>query len=231
MVRPRQERLLRGAPPRPGEGGREHLSSLGASLLFPSTNALQSRSHTARSGCAQSRSLRAVGRSRFTIPITIGIAVLLAVLVVSYGQVIAVHPDGGGAYAVGKADLGVTVWSPLAGASLVVDYILTVAGWPLAAGAAPRSSRRLLSLHGHQLELCLAGLALPTSREPSGRDRRKRARIDAANALVFIAGIGTVIARGRLRESSLAHDRNEHAGARERGRGRDLDPESVRGRV
>ena len=40
------------------------------------------------------------------LPITLVITVLLAVLVVSYRQVIAVHPDGGGAYAVAKKDLG-----------------------------------------------------------------------------------------------------------------------------
>jgi hypothetical protein len=57
---------------------------------------------------------------RLTLPVTLAIAGLLAVLVVSYCQVIAVHPDGGGAYAVGKKDLGATV-SLLAAASLVVD--------------------------------------------------------------------------------------------------------------
>ena len=66
------------------------------------------------------------------------ITVLLAVLVISYCQVIAVHPDGGGAYAVGKKDLGATV-SLLAAASLVVDYVLTVAV-SLAAGAASLAS-------------------------------------------------------------------------------------------
>ena len=54
-------------------------------------------------------------------------------LVVSYRQVIAVHPDGGGAYAVAKKDLG--RWPALlAAASLLVDYVLTVAV-SLAAGA------------------------------------------------------------------------------------------------
>jgi amino acid transporter len=38
----------------------------------------------------------------WTLPISVAIAVLLLVLVVSYRQVIAVHPDGGGAYAVAK---------------------------------------------------------------------------------------------------------------------------------
>jgi hypothetical protein len=60
------------------------------------------------------------------VPVTLAIASLLGVLVISYCQVIAVHPSGGGAYAVGKKDLGATV-SLLAAASLVVDYVLTVA--------------------------------------------------------------------------------------------------------
>src|SRR5580700_1582920 len=59
-------------------------------------------------------------------PITVAIVVLLAILVFSYRQVIAAYPDGGGAYAVSKENLG-TYSSLLAGASLIVDYILTVA--------------------------------------------------------------------------------------------------------
>jgi hypothetical protein len=93
--------------------------------------------------------------SRLTLPVTLAIVGLLAVLVVSYCQVIAVHPDGGGAYAVGKKDLGATV-SLLAAASLVVDYVLTVAV-SLAAGAASLASA-FLSLQHHLLAMCLAGL-------------------------------------------------------------------------
>jgi len=74
----------------------------------------------------------------WTVPIAMAIAALLLVLVVSYRQVIAVHPDGGGAYAVAKKDLG--RWSSLlAAASLLVDYVLTVAV-SLAAGAASLAS-------------------------------------------------------------------------------------------
>lgn len=42
----------------------------------------------------------------FTLPVTLAIAALLAVLVASYRQVIAAFPDGGGAYAVARAHLG-----------------------------------------------------------------------------------------------------------------------------
>lgn len=42
----------------------------------------------------------------FTLPVTLAIAALLAVLVASYRQVIAAFPDGGGSYAVAKTHLG-----------------------------------------------------------------------------------------------------------------------------
>ena len=62
----------------------------------------------------------------WTLPITLVITGMLVLLVISYSQVITAHPDGGGAYAVSKANLG--RWPALlAAASLVVDYVLTVA--------------------------------------------------------------------------------------------------------
>jgi hypothetical protein len=42
----------------------------------------------------------------YTLPVTIAIVVLLAVLVISYRQVIEAFPGGGGAYAVAKRHLG-----------------------------------------------------------------------------------------------------------------------------
>ncbi|QIS15403.1 amino acid permease [Nocardia arthritidis] len=95
----------------------------------------------------------------WTLPVSVAIAALLLVLVLSYRQVIAVHPDGGGAYAVAKRHLG--RWaSLLAAASLVVDYVLTVAV-SLAAGAASLASAFPL-LAGHLLLVTLIGLAVLT---------------------------------------------------------------------
>lgn len=62
----------------------------------------------------------------FTLPVTLAIAALLAVLVASYRQVIAAFPDGGGSYAVAKTHLGKRT-SLVAAASLVLDYVLNVA--------------------------------------------------------------------------------------------------------
>ena len=123
-------------PLRHGEGNKDHLSSFGG-LAALSLDALSSVAYGPEAIVLM---LAAAGTSalRLTLPVTLAIAGLLVVLVVSYCQVIAVHPDGGGAYAVGKKDLGATV-SLLAAASLVVDYVLTVAV-SLAAGAASLAS-------------------------------------------------------------------------------------------
>jgi amino acid transporter len=59
-------------------------------------------------------------------PILIGIVALLAILTLSYRQTIHAYPSGGGAYIVAKDNLG-TMPGLVAGASLLVDYILTVA--------------------------------------------------------------------------------------------------------
>src|ERR1019366_9652434 len=63
----------------------------------------------------------------YPLPVTIAIVVLLAVLVISYRQVIEAFPGGGGAYAVAKRHLGQKA-SLVAGAPLTVDYILDAAG-------------------------------------------------------------------------------------------------------
>ncbi len=60
------------------------------------------------------------------IPIAIVVCVLMAIVVTSYRQTIHAYPSGGGAYIVSRENLG-TVPALVAGSSLLVDYILTVA--------------------------------------------------------------------------------------------------------
>lgn len=62
----------------------------------------------------------------YSIPIAIGVLFLLTALILSYRQIIFAYPHGGGAYIVSKQNLGVNP-GLLAGGSLLVDYILTVA--------------------------------------------------------------------------------------------------------
>lgn len=89
----------------------------------------------------------------YLIPISIGIVVLLGILTLSYRQTIHAYPSGGGAYIVAKDNLG-TRAGLIAGASLLVDYILTVAV-SISAGVAAITSAtqgtRLDFLHEHRV--------------------------------------------------------------------------------
>jgi amino acid transporter len=136
---------------------------------------------------------------RLTLPIAMAITVLLLVLVVSYRQVIAVHPNGGGAYAVAKKDLGRTV-SLLAAASLVVDYVLTVAV-SLAAGAASLGSVFPVMAH-HLLGVTMAGLALITAINLIGI--AESAKVLMGPTIVFVVSIFAIIIVGFIRPHQVA---------------------------
>ncbi|WP_138493174.1 APC family permease [Paenibacillus pinistramenti] len=62
----------------------------------------------------------------YSLPIAVAVLALLVILISSYRQTIFAYPSGGGAYIVAKDNLGKAP-SLLAGGSLLVDYILTVA--------------------------------------------------------------------------------------------------------
>ena len=62
----------------------------------------------------------------YSIPISIAIVLLLAILTISYRQTIYAYPSGGGAYIVARDNLG-EVPAMVAAAALLTDYILTVA--------------------------------------------------------------------------------------------------------
>jgi len=131
------------------------------------------------------------GAVSWTLPVVLVIAALLVVLVLSYRQVIAAHPDGGGAYAVAKKDLG--PWaSLLAAASLVVDYVLTVAV-SLAAGAASLASAFPV-LAPHLLAVTLIGLAALTAINLVGV--AESAKVLMGPTIVFIIAILAVIVFG-----------------------------------
>ena len=74
----------------------------------------------------------------YVTPIGLVIAAMLAVLVFSYRQTIHAYPSGGGAYIVAKDNLG-RMPSLIAAASLLIDYVLTVAV-SIAAGVAAVTS-------------------------------------------------------------------------------------------
>ncbi|ALC84491.1 amino acid permease [Bacillus sp. FJAT-22090] len=84
----------------------------------------------------------------YSIPIAVGVLILLLALILSYRQIIFAYPRGGGAYVVSKENLGVNA-GLIAGGSLLVDYILTVAV-SVSAGTDAITSA-IPSLHDHNV--------------------------------------------------------------------------------
>src|SRR5437870_3202656 len=66
------------------------------------------------------------GNLGLTFPIAIAIVCLLGIVALSYRQTIPAYPNGGGSYIVAKDNLG-TMPGLVAAASLMIDYVLTVA--------------------------------------------------------------------------------------------------------
>lgn len=118
------KRILVGAPLATSQLIEERLSSPKALAVFASNNLSSSAYATEEILLV----LVLAGTVAFTwsIPIAGAIAALVVVVALSYSQVIRGYPSGGGSYAVAKANLG-TLPGLVAGASLVVDYTLTVA--------------------------------------------------------------------------------------------------------
>ncbi|MFD4508187.1 amino acid permease, partial [Streptomyces sp. NPDC058457] len=135
----------------------------------------------------------------FTMPVTLAIAALLAVLVASYRQVIAAFPDGGGSYAVAKTHLGART-SLVAAASLVLDYVLNVAV-AVTAGVAALTSA-FPALYDDRLWLCLAVLALITGVNLRGIVESAKAFI--VPTIVFVGSIFVLIAVGLFRSHPVS---------------------------
>ncbi|MGA2928225.1 MAG: APC family permease [Solirubrobacteraceae bacterium] len=136
---------------------------------------------------------------RWTVPLTLVIVSILVILVFSYTQVISAHPEGGGSYAVAKEDLG--RWASLLGAaSLVVDYVLTVAV-SLAAGAASLGSV-FPSLAHHLLFVSLVSLAILTTVNMFGIG--ESARLLMVPAALFVISVLAVLVVGPFHSKPVA---------------------------
>jgi amino acid transporter len=113
--------------------GRPMASGELADTLLPKTIALPIFSSDALSSVAYATQeillvLALAGTAALgkVVPISFAVAVLLAMVVVSYRQTIRAYPSGGGAYVVAHENLGLLP-GLLAGSSLLIDYVLTVA--------------------------------------------------------------------------------------------------------
>ena len=142
------KRWLVGDPLKTAQAAHERLSKTLALAVF-SSDALSSVAY-ATEEILLVLVPASIAFAQFSIPISLMIVLLLAILTVSYSQIIFEYPEGGGAYIVSKSNLG--EWPGLtAAASLMIDYVLTVAV-SVAAGIAAITSA-IPSLFPHRTAL------------------------------------------------------------------------------
>ncbi|WP_419883977.1 APC family permease [Peribacillus sp. B-H-3] len=118
------KRLLIGRPLKSNELGDQKLNKLKA-LAILSSDALSSVAYGPEQILLVLITISAVA-FWYSLPIAVGVLFLLTALILSYRQIIYAYPHGGGAYVVSKENLGRNP-GLIAGGSLLVDYILTVA--------------------------------------------------------------------------------------------------------
>ncbi len=126
--------------------------------------------------------------------IALAIAVLLAVLALSYTQTIRAYPGGGGSYTVARENLGVNV-GLVAAAALMTDYVLNVAVSVTAGVAAAASA--FPALWPHRTVLSLILLAIVTLANLRGL--RESGAIMTVPVYFFLAMYLVLIAVGVIR--------------------------------
>ncbi len=130
---------------------------------------------------------------RFSLPIGAAIALLIIIVMTSYRQTIHAYPKGGGSYIVTKDNLGVYP-GLVAGAALLIDYVLTVAV-SVASGIAAVTSA-VPALLPYRVVLCV--LAVIVIAVANLRGIRESGALFAAPTYVFIASLTLMLGYGLL---------------------------------
>lgn len=142
------------------------------------------------------------------------VVVLLAVVVLSYRQVVRAYPSGGGSYEVVSKNLGAGA-GLLVAAALLVDYVMTVAV-SIAAGVDNIISA-LPVLNPHRVLLNIGFIALLTGMNLRGV--RESGRAFAIPTYAFVVGVYLMVVLG-LSRAAVGHPRSPRAPATGSGRNR-----------
>jgi amino acid transporter len=185
------KRWLVGLPLKTKEAAHERLSKRLALAVF-SSDALSSVAY-ATEEILLVLTLAGAAMVGYSIPLSLSIIGLLIILTMSYRQIIFEYPEGGGAYIVGKSNLG--EWPGLvAAAALMIDYVLTVAV-SVAAGMAALISA-VPALLPHREALCVAAILLVTV--VNLRGVRESGQFFAVPTYIFIATIAAMLGVGAV---------------------------------
>ena len=183
------KRWLVGAPMSLAQARHERLTKTIALAVF-SSDALSSVAY-ATEEILLVLTLGGAAALSYSLPVAVGIAALLAVVVVSYRQTVAAYPQGGGAYLVAKDNIG-QYPALIAAAALLVDYVLTVSVSVVAGIAALTSAVAWL----HPYRIVLSVLAVIGIALGNLRGVRESGRLFAAPTYFFVVSILSTVAYG-----------------------------------
>jgi len=188
------KRVLVGKPLASADEGHQRLTKLIALAVFAS-DAISSTAYAGEEVLLVVLPVASVQQSLDTLlPISFVVMLLLAIVVSSYRQTLFAYPSGGGSYIVSKENLGETP-SLVAGASLLVDYILTVAV-SISAGVAAIVSTKPEWV-GYRVPICMACVVVMMVMNLRGV--KESGRIFAGPTYIYIVGLTILVGYGLYR--------------------------------
>src|SRR4051794_24889408 len=152
------KRIFIGAPLATSEEGHQRLIKLIALAVFAS-DAISSTAYATDEILLVLTPKGGLASMKYLVPIAFVVAILLAIVVVSYRQTIFAYPSGGGSYVVSRENLGITP-ALVAGSSLLVDYVLTVS--VSVAGGVLAITSTYPGLKDDRVVMCLGFVAIMT---------------------------------------------------------------------
>lgn len=134
------------------------------------------------------------------VPIAVAIVILVAIVATSYYQTIQAYSSGGGAYIVAKDNLG-EYPGLVAGAALLIDYVLTVTV-SVSAGIAAITSA-FPTTKSHTVALCLSAILFISIMNLRGV--KESGRIFSIPVYIFIGSIVVLIVGSLMQSLSISH--------------------------
>ena len=189
------KRVLIGKPIATAEEGHQRLRKRYALPIFAS-DAMSSTAYATDEILVVVLIQAGVGAVAFDrlVPLAIVVAILLFIVILSYRQTVYAYPTGGGAYQVSKTNLGETA-SLVAGASVLTDYILTVAVSVAGGVLAMQSAFGFDS--SKRVPICLVVIALLSVANLRGL--RESGSLFAPPTYLYVVMLGVLLAVGLYR--------------------------------